>query len=337
MVVGKRRKKLSTILVTGGAGYIGAIAAEILLQEGYNVVVIDDLSTGHVNSIFEHVPFYKGKIGDVEILKRIFTENKIDVVLHLAGAALVEESVRNPLKYFDVNFCQAQNLLDLMILFNIKKIVFSSSCAVYGIPNTEDIPIKEETITKPINPYGESKLAFEKALKWYKENKELNYISLRYFNVCGATKNRGEKHNPETHLIPLVIKAANDKNYELQIYGNDYPTKDGTAIRDYIHVIDLIYAHIRAIEVLINKTKHSNVYNIGYGNGFTVLEIVNAANKVLKTQINYKISDRRHGDPPILIADSTKIQKELNWKPKYNNIYEIIKSASKFINIDKIT
>lgn len=321
-----------TILVTGGAGYIGSVATEILLQEGYKVVVIDDLSTGYKENLFNEAKFYKTKVGDIETSKKIFEENKIDVVLHFAGAALVEESVKHPLKYFDINFCQAQNLLDLMILFKVKKIVFSSTCAVYGIPKQDDIPIREETLTKPITPYGESKLAFEKSLNWYKENTGLNYVSLRYFNVSGATKNRGENHNPETHLIPLVIKAAKNKTYELQVYGNDYPTKDGTAVRDYIHVIDLIYAHIQAIEALINNKNQSNIYNVGYGKGYSVLEIVNAAKEVLKTKINYKISKKRTGDPPILIADPSKIFKELDWKPKHNNIYEIIKTASAFIN-----
>ena len=321
-----------TILVTGGAGYIGSITTESLIEHGYNVVVIDDLSTGLKEALPRNLLFYKGNIGDLDTLKKIFNENKIETVIHIAGAALVEESIKNPLKYFDINFCQAQNLLDVMILFDVKKIVFSSTCAVYGIPKEKDIPIKEEIQTKPINPYGESKLLFEKALEWYKMTYNLDYITLRYFNVAGATESRGENHNPETHLIPLVIKAVKDKNYKLKIYGDDYPTKDGSAIRDYVHVLDLANAHNCATSVLLNQNKHENTYNIGYGHGYSVFEIVNAAKEVFKTDIQFKTTERRPGDPPILISDSKKIQKDLNWYPKHDDIYEIIRSASKFIN-----
>ena len=321
-----------TILVTGGAGYIGAVATEILLHEGYSPVVIDNLSTGHKKSLFNDVPFYHANVGNPVVLKEIFSKYKIDVVLHFAGAALVEESVKNPSKYFDTNFVQAVNLLDTMNVFNIKNIIFSSTCAVYGTPVKEDIPIKEECPTKPINPYGESKLMFEKALESYKQKSGLNYIALRYFNVAGATEKLGEKHNPETHLIPLVIRQAKNKNYKLKLYGNNYPTKDGTCIRDYIHIIDLINAHIKAIEAISNNKKYSNVYNVGYGRGFSVLEIVNASMEVLKVKIHYEICNPRPGDPPVLIADSTRIKQELSWVPKYDNINEIILSSSRFLN-----
>lgn len=318
------------VLVTGAAGYIGSVAAEILLNENYSIVALDDLSTGHEESLFENVKFYESTVGNNKALEKIFTENKIDVVLHIAGAAIVSESTIDPHKYFDINFCQAQNLLDKMIRFNVKKIVFSSTCAIYGIPKDSDIPIKEETIKSPINPYGESKLLFENALNWYKENHGIDFISLRYFNVAGATKKRGEKHNPETHLIPSVIKAAYDKNYKLKLFGSDYPTNDGTAIRDYIHVLDLNYAHLKAIEILLQNKRHNNFYNLGYGHGYSVLEIVNAAKEILKKEIIYKIEKRREGDAPILVANATKIRNDLNWIPRYDNIYEIIKSASDF-------
>ena len=319
----------STILVTGGAGYIGSVASEVLVKEGYKVIAIDNLSTGYKESVLQDLSFYLGNIGDTNLLTKVFNEHKIDAVLHIAGGALVEESIKNPMKYFDINFCQAQNLLDLMILFNVKKIVFSSTCAVYGIPNDNEIPIKETTITKPINPYGESKLLFENALKWYKNAHDLNYIAVRYFNVAGASKKFGERHNPETHVIPLAIKAAKN-NHELLIYGNDYPTNDGTCIRDYIHVLDVNYAHLRALEILINNENHTNIYNLGYGHGYSVFEIVNAVKNVLKKDVKYKIAPRRPGDPPVLIADTAKIQKELKWKPRYDNIHEIIMSASNF-------
>lgn len=320
-----------TILVTGAAGYIGSIATEILLQEGYNVIALDDLSTGYKEALFNLTPFHNTNCGNIDELKTIFSKNKVDVVLHFAGAALVPESVKNPFKYFNINFCQAQNLLDIMTLFSIKKFIFSSTCAIYGIPKPEEIPLRENVQAKPINPYGESKLLFEKALEWYKKSENLDYIALRYFNVAGASKNRGERHNPETHLIPLVIKAAKNKNYELKVYGKDYPTKDGTAIRDYIHVVDLVYAHILAIKALINNKKHENIYNIGYGHGYSVLEIINSVEEVFKIKIPYKICEKRPGDPPVLIADSGKIKEDLNWKPKFNDITEMITSASKFI------
>jgi len=322
----------NSILITGGAGYIGSVATELLLEREYKVIVLDNLSTGHKENLFPDVPFYNADLSNSEVLKKIFGENKIDVVLHIAGAALVEESMHNPQKYFDINFCQGENLLDIMNLFGVKKIVFSSTCAVYGIPDEKEIPMRENLQTKPVNSYGESKLLFEKALEWHKKQYGLDYIALRYFNVAGATLNRGEKHNPETHLIPLVLRAANDRNYELKIYGNDYPTKDGTAIRDYIHIIDLINAHINSLEVLIKNKKHENIYNLGYGHGYSVLEIVNATKEVSKKDIQYKITTRRPGDPPILISNSERIRKDLNWQPKYDNIHEIIRSALKFVN-----
>lgn len=320
------------ILITGGAGYIGSIGTEYLLQEGFKPVVIDDLSTGYRENLFDNVPFYEGKIGDKVLLEKIFNEHKIEVVLHFAGAALVEESMKNPQKYFDINFIQAIDMIETMLSKGINKIVFSSTCAVYGIPEEKDIPISEEIPTKPINVYGESKLAFEQALNWYKEKKNLNYIALRYFNVAGASTNRGERHEPETHLIPLTIKSVKDKSRKLKIFGNDYNTKDGTATRDYIHVIDLIYAHIKAIEMLVSNKKHKNVYNVGYGTGYTVLEIINAAKEVFNTDITFEIAERRAGDPPVLIADSRNTQNDLQWKPQHNNINEMISSASNFVH-----
>lgn len=319
-----------TILVTGGAGYVGSVTVEILLKEGFNVIVLDDLSTGHKGALFNESKFYKGSFGDKNLLEQIFTENKIDCVLHIAGAALVEESVTNPQKYFDINFVQGNNLLESMVKFDIKELVFSSTCAVYGIP--EKLPITESTHTKPINPYGESKLVFEKCLNWYKENHSLNYIALRYFNVAGASEKRGEKHNPETHLIPLVLNSVNNKDKKLKVFGNDYETKDGTAVRDYIHVMDLAHAHIKALETLIAKKKHENIYNLGYGHGFSVLEIVNATKNVLKMEIPYTICDRRPGDPSTLVADTKKIRTDLGWTPKYDDIHAIILSASRFLN-----
>lgn len=320
-----------TILVTGSAGYIGGVATEILSSAGYTVIGIDNLSTGHKEFVPSSIPFYNCNVGNYKELSFIFSNHNIDAVMHFAGSALVAESVKDPQKYFNNNFYQAQNLLNVMSLFNVKKIIFSSTCAVYGIPDSKEIPIKETTKTKPINPYGESKLLFEEALKWHAKNYNLDYIALRYFNVAGSSENHFEKHEPETHLIPLVIKATKNPNYKLKIYGDDYSTKDGTGVRDYVHVVDLTYAHLLALEVLLNNKPHSNIYNVGYGKGFSVLEIVNAVKKILNTNFEYSIAERRPGDPPILISDSTKIKKELNWKPKYDNLEAIINSASRFI------
>ena len=319
-----------TVLVTGGAGYIGSIAVEFLIKENYKVIVLDDLSTGHKESIFEEAVFYNAKVGDTKTLEKIFSTHEISCILHIAGAALVEESTKNPYKYFDINLCQPINMLETMLKFNVKNIVFSSTCAVYGIPES-NAPIKEDSTTKPISPYGESKLVFEKALEWYKKSHGLNYIALRYFNVAGASENRGENHNPETHLSYLIVKSIKSKKNDLKIFGNDYPTKDGTAVRDYIHVIDLTYAHIKAIETLISNKKHNNIYNLGYGHGYSVLEIVNAVKEVFNLDIPFTYCERRPGDPPILIADATKIQSDLNWRPTHDNIQEIIRSANKFI------
>jgi UDP-glucose 4-epimerase len=320
------------ILVTGAAGYIGAIATELLISKGFEAVALDDLSTGHKESLFENIPFYEGKVGDKSILEKIFSEHKIDCVLHIAAAALVEESTKNPSKYFDINFSQPNIMLETMMSFGVNKIVFSSTCAVYGIPNDDQIPIKESNPKKPINPYGESKLVFEELLNWYKTNKGLDFIALRFFNVAGASMNRGEKHNPETHLIPLVLKSIKNKDYNFKIYGNDYPTKDGTTIRDYIHVLDLNHALINAIEALLDQKKHVNFYNLGYGQGYSVLEIVNAVKKVLGVEIPYTVTNRRPGDPAVLIADCRKVKEDLGWTPQYNNIEEIILSANRFAN-----
>lgn len=319
------------ILVTGGAGYIGSVATELLLKEGHSVIVIDDLSTGHKNFIFNDCPFYQAKISDKLTLKKIFEEHKIDAVLHFAGAALVEESVKNPQKYFDINYYQALNLLNCMCEFNVKNIIFSSTCAIFGVPEKESIPIKEDCPVKPINPYGQSKLLFEKALEWYKTNHNINFIALRYFNVCGATENRGEMHTPETHLIPLILRSAKDKNYKLKIYGKNYDTKDGTTVRDYIHVIDLINAHILALTAIINKNNFSNFYNVGYGDGYSILEIINAVEKTLNIKVNFDFVDKRPGDPPVLVANSQKIMSELKWIPKHNDISKIVLSSLKFI------
>lgn len=318
---------MKSILVTGGAGYIGSVACEELLKNDFNVIVIDDLSTGNKNAIFPESVFYNTRLNNKKALKEIFTTHHISAVLHFAGAALVSESVQNPQKYFDINFIDGIILIETMLEHNVKNIIFSSTCATYGIPKETDIPISENTKQKPINPYGESKLLFEQSLKWHSQNKGLKYIALRYFNVCGATKLRGEYHNPETHLIPLLLRSLKYKNEKFKIFGTDYPTPDGTTIRDYIHVVDLINGHIDALNALIENRSVNQEYNIGYGHGYSVLEIMKETEILFKQKVDFEFCDRRPGDPPILVANPAKIKKELGWNPIHDNISKIIEST----------
>lgn len=295
---------------------------------GKNVVVYDNLSTGHREAVKSGV-FVKGDIFDSELLKDTIKRYSIDSVVHFAAFSLVGESMEKPEKYYKNNVMGTLNLLDVMLSCNVKKLVFSSTAAVYGEP--EKIPITEDISKNPTNVYGKTKLIMENAMEDYSKILGLKYIALRYFNACGADEDGdiGEDHNPESHLIPLVLKACLGIRDSISIYGDDYPTKDGTCIRDYIHVNDLALAHYLALEALYDG-KDSNVYNLGNGNGFTVKEIINSAEKVTGITINKKVVERRAGDPAVLIASSEKITKDLNWKPKYTNIEDIIKSAWKW-------
>ncbi len=316
------------ILVTGGAGYIGSHMVWLLLEKGYDVVVIDNLEKGHKKAVLGG-KFYNGDLKDKEFLEKVFAENDILAVIHFAASSLVGESVQNPIKYYYNNVYGTLNLVDTMIKHNVKKLVFSSTAAVYGEP--ENIPIIEEDKTQPTNPYGETKLAIEKMLKWMDVAYGLKFVSLRYFNVAGSHPDGiiGEDHNPETHLIPIVLQTALGIREKVIVYGNDYNTKDGTCIRDYIHVIDLCDAHLKAMEYL-EKNNKSEIFNLGNGMGFSVMEVIEKASEVVGKKIPYEIGPRRAGDPSILVASSQKAQELLEWQQKYNSLETIISTAWKW-------
>ncbi len=310
------------VLVTGGAGYIGSIMVEQLIAHGHQVVVYDSLELGHRAAVAPEAVFLQGFIQEKEKLVAAFREHKIEAVIHMAAYALVGESVTNPQKYFSNNFVGGLTLLDAMLAAEVKKIVFSSTCATYGIPQA--LPITEETPQNPVNPYGESKLAFEKALKWYDTAYGIRYASMRYFNAAGASGRYGEAHATETHIIPNVLKVALGQAAYVNVFGEDYPTPDGTCIRDYVHVIDLAVAHILALQVIEEK---SRVYNLGYSNGYSVAEVVEMARQVTGCRIPTECAPRRAGDPPILIANSDKATLELGWMPEHSELDKIIESA----------
>lgn len=315
-----------TILVLGGAGYIGSHGVDQLIEKGYQVVVVDNLQTGHKEAIHKEARFYQGDIRDKAFLQDIFKKEDIDGVLHFAANSLVGESMEQPLTYFNNNVYGTQVVLEVMEEFDVKKIVFSSSAATYG--EAKVMPIAESAPTNPTNPYGETKLMMEKMLKWCDEAYQMNYVALRYFNVAGAKINGqiGEDHTPETHLIPLVLQTALGQRAELSILGNDYDTSDGTCIRDYVHVQDLIAAHILALEYL-EAGNSSNIFNLGSSTGFSVQEIVEAARKITGKEIPTKVEARRAGDPSTLVAASQKAQDTLGWKPEYTTMDTIIESA----------
>lgn len=316
---------MKNILVTGGAGYIGSHIGKKLAEAGYNVIVLDNLSKGHREAVLRG-KLIVGDLADMDLLDRIMKEEEIEGVIHLAADSLVGESMEKPGKYYRNNVANGLNLLEAMVNNGVKYIVFSSTAAVYGEP--EEIPITEEHPTNPENTYGESKLFFEKMLKRYDEIHGLKYVSLRYFNAAGADLSGqiGEAHDPETHLIPIVLQKALGIRDKLYIFGDDYPTKDGTCIRDYIHVEDLADAHILAVEALV-KGMESRVYNLGNGEGYSVKEVIEVAEEVVGKEIDAEIAERRPGDPAVLVASSDKIKRELGWKPLYPDLRTIIESA----------
>ncbi|MBS3097355.1 UDP-glucose 4-epimerase GalE [Candidatus Woesearchaeota archaeon] len=318
---------MKNIFVTGGAGYIGSHISKELLDKHYSVLVYDNLQKGHRKAVDSRAVFIGGDLSDAKRLDKVFKEHKIDAVIHLAADSLVEESVKNPEKYWKNNVENGKILLDVMAKNKVRKIVFSSSAAVYGEP--EKIPIREEDKLKPINPYGKTKLEFEKILQKKEKTHNISFISLRYFNAAGADPSGkiGEDHKPETHLIPIVLQVALGKRDHVNIYGTDYNTKDGTCIRDYIHVTDLAIAHIAALKSL---DKGSSIYNLGSEKGYSVEEVIETARKVTGKPIRAIAAARRSNDPPILIASSKKIKKELKWKPKYGELAVIIKTAWKW-------
>ena len=314
------------ILVCGGAGYIGSHAVRQLIDKGEEVIIVDNLETGHEDAIHPKAKFYKVDIRDEKSLNKVFEENKIDEVIHFAANSLVGESMTNPLKYFNNNVHGTEVLLKVMVAHDVNKIVFSSKAATYGEP--KNIPILESDETNPTNAYGETKLCMEKMMKWADKAHGVKYISLRYFNVAGAhvSGEIGEDHNPETHLIPLILQVPLGKREFISIFGDDYETHDGTCIRDYIHVTDLADAHILAVHKL-REGSESNIYNLGSGNGFTVKEMIEAARKVTEHEIPAKVCERRSGDPAKLVASSEKARRELGWNPKYENVEDMISSA----------
>ena len=317
------------VLVLGGAGYIGSHTVYELIEQGQETAIIDNLQTGHIDAIHPDAKFYKGDIRNKEFLDNVFKKEKIDAVIHFAASSLVPESMTDPLKYYDNNLYGTMVLLKSMVENNIDKIIFSSTAATYGEP--ENIPIKETDKTEPINTYGETKLSMEKMFKWVSKAHNIKYVSLRYFNAAGAHKSGkiGEDHTPETHLIPLILQVPNNKRENIKIFGDDYETKDGTCIRDYIHVTDLAQAHILAIDYL-KKTEKSDIFNLGNGVGFSVKEIIETARQVTGHPIPAVICPRRAGDPAQLIASNEKAEKILGWKPVYVNPEDIIASAWKW-------
>lgn len=312
------------ILVTGGAGYIGSVVVEDLAAKGEKVSVLDNLSRGHRAAVSPDARFYEGDIGDRGLVSEICKQNSIDAVMHFSAYAYVGESVENPGMYYQNNTVQTMRLLDAMMDAGVKKFVFSSTCATYGEP--QYVPIDENHPQQPANPYGWSKLFVEQILKDYDAASGLNFVALRYFNACGATERLGEHHEPETHLIPLVLEAAAGKREFVSIFGGDYPTPDGTAIRDYIHVSDLSSAHLLALDHLQNGGQ-SEFINLGNGLGYSVQEVIEAARKVTSKPIDARMEPRRAGDPSRLISNSAKVKETLGWEPKFPDLESIIASA----------
>lgn len=315
------------ILVAGGAGYIGSHTVYELIDNGADVVIIDSLETGHIEAVHPKARFYQGDIRDRAFLDDVLTKEKnIDGVIHFAANSLVGESMTNPLKYYDNNVYGTKVLLEKLIEYGINHVVFSSTAATYGEPKS--IPIVETDPTQPTNAYGETKLAMEKMFKWCDVAHGLKYVALRYFNACGAhiSGKIGEAHNPESHLIPLILQVPNGKRESIKVFGTDYPTKDGTCVRDYIHVTDLAAAHILAVKYLIDGNE-SNTFNLGNGVGFTVNEVIEKAKQVTKLPIKVEQGARRAGDPAVLIASSEKAKEVLGWKPKYDSLETIIETA----------
>ena len=315
-----------SILVLGGAGYIGSHTVYELIDAGKDVVVADNLETGHIEAVHPKAKFYQGDIRDRAFCDRVFESEQIDGVIHFAANSLVGESMVNPLKYYDNNLCGTKVLLESMVAHGIDKIVFSSTAATYGEP--ERVPILETDRTEPTNTYGETKLSMEKMFKWTGLAHGLRYVSLRYFNACGAhvSGQIGEAHNPESHLIPLILQVPNGKREYISVFGDDYPTKDGTCVRDYIHVTDLAQAHIRAMDYL-TAGGESSIFNLGNGVGFTVNEVIETARRVTGHPIPAQVSPRRAGDPAQLIASSEKARRVLGWKPEHDSLEEIIATA----------
>lgn len=308
------------VFVTGGAGYIGSVCVEELLNAGHQVTVFDNLSEGHRAAVDSRAKFIDGCLSDAVLVKQSVKEAKAESILHFAANALVGESMRNPSKYFRNNVASGLNLLDAAVEYGVKKFVFSSTCATYGPPDR--VPMTEDLPQRPINPYGESKLMFEKMLLWYREIHGLEFIAFRYFNAAGASERFGEQHRVESHLIPNVLKVSLGQLPHCEIYGTDYPTPDGTCIRDYIHIVDLAQAHMLGLAP--GKT---GFYNLGNGDGYSVRQVIQTCEKISGQKISAVEKPRRPGDPPKLVASAAKAIQELGWKPKYPKLEDIVATA----------
>jgi UDP-glucose 4-epimerase len=314
------------ILVTGGAGYIGSVMTDVLVEGGHRAVVYDNLSRGHRDAVAPEAVFVEADLVDKDRVRATLKGEQIDAVIHMAGDALVGESMENPGRYYRTNVVAGLTLLDAMQEAGVRTIVFSSTCAVYGVP--ERVPIEETTPTGPVNPYGDTKLAFERALGWFHAAHGFGAVSLRYFNAAGASRRCGERHEPETHLIPLVLDVAAGKRDRVTIFGDDYPTRDGTCVRDYIHVLDLADAHILALEFLKKRAPRHDIFNLGCGGeGHSIREVIRSASQVTGKSIATGIGSRRAGDPPTLVASPVKAMRELGWRPKRQSLEAIIGSA----------
>jgi UDP-glucose 4-epimerase len=317
------------VLVTGGAGYIGSVMTDVLVEKGHEVTVFDNLSRGHRDSISPRATFVKGDLVEKRLVIETLKSRGIEAVIHMAGDALVGESMENPGKYYRTNVVAGLTLLEAMRDANVKPIVFSSTCAVYG--NPERTPLDETLPLRPINPYGDSKLAFERVLDWFRHAHGLRVAALRYFNAAGASHRSGERHDPETHLIPLVLDTAAGARPAVTIFGDDYPTRDGTCVRDYIHVLDLADAHLLALGVIQRNEPRMTIYNLGCGgDGHTIREVITCAERVTGRQIATVVGPRRPGDPPVLVASADKARRELGWNPSRERLDVIIESAWKW-------
>jgi UDP-glucose 4-epimerase len=320
------------VLVTGGAGYIGSVVTEELLTDGHEVVVYDSLYKGHREAVAAGAVFVHADLADAATLSEALSANRIEAVVHMAADSLVGESCAHPAKYYRNNVVNGLTMLDAMRETGVQRIVFSSTCATYGEPDRQ--PIEETAPNQPTNPYGQSKLAFEQAMRWYEDAYGLRFVSLRYFNAAGASENCGEDHAEETHIIPIALEVAAGKREAVEVYGDDYPTPDGTCVRDYIHVIDLARAHLLALKALANsKTpgageRLSRIYNLGCGGaGYSVSEVLQTAREVTGREIPARVGPRRAGDPAVLIGSSEKIKRELGWQPEFQNLRVIVESA----------
>jgi UDP-glucose 4-epimerase len=311
------------ILVTGGAGYIGSVTAELLRARGEGVVILDNLDRGHRDAVAPEVPFYQGSIGDRDLVERIAKEHDLEACIHFAALAYVGESVTDPARYFNNNVEQGIALLNTLVKAGVRRLVFSSTCATYGEP--QQVPISEDHPQNPTNPYGWSKFMMERVMESYDHAYGLRFVALRYFNAGGATQERGELHEPETHLLPCVLAAALGQIPALSVFGDDYPTPDGTAIRDYVHVADLGAAHMLALDHL-RAGGQSEYINLGNGQGYSVMEVIEAARQITGHPIPVKIEPRRAGDPSRLVADANRARQVLKWQPAYPDLASIIRS-----------